>query len=130
MVAVPAFLAVISPLWLTEATDVLLEDHLSDCEAVPGFALAEIFDELPTTRVMDLALTEMLFGRIGSVTVTFTDALTDETCAERAVIVAVPCFLAVITPLELTEATALLLDDHFTVLFAEAGATDAVTFLV
>jgi hypothetical protein len=67
---------------------------------------------------------------LGSVTVTLTDDLIVEAYDERAVMVAAPAFLAVTTPLELTVATVLLLEDHLSVFTAVDGATDAVTLEV
>jgi len=75
---VPAFLAVMRPFELTVATEVLLDAHVICCDDVVGIACAVTCVLSPMKRDKELELTEMLFGRLGSVTVTLTDDLTVE----------------------------------------------------
>ena len=66
MVAAPAFLAVTTPLELTVATFLLLEDHLSVFTAVDGAIDAVTLDVLPLSRARVAELNVILVGRLGS----------------------------------------------------------------
>ena len=116
--AVPAALAVTTPLLETVATDVLLEDHETLVfVALEGETVAVRVPELPATRLIvdrfkETPVTEI----VAAVTETVQVAVFAPSVVVQ-VIVAEPAALAVTVPSEVTEATEELLDDQLTLLF-------------
>lgn len=127
--AVPAALAVTTPLLETVATDVLLDDHETLVfVALEGETVAVRVPELPATRLIvdrfkETPVTEI----VAAVTETEQVAFLDPSVVVQ-VIVAEPAVLAVTIPSEVTEATEELLDDQSTLLsVAFDGLTVAVS---
>ena len=127
--AVPAALAVTTPLLETVATDVLLDDHETLVfVALEGETVAVRVPELPATRLIvdrfkETPVTEI----VAAVTETVQVAFFDPSVVVQ-VIVAEPAALAVTIPSEVTEATEELLDDQLTLLsVAFDGLTVAVS---
>ena len=116
--AVPAALAVTTPLLETVATDVLLDDHETLVfVALEGETVAVRVPELPATRLIvdrfkETPVTEI----VAAVTETVQVAVFAPSVVVQ-VIVAEPAALAVTVPSEVTEATEELLDDQLTLLF-------------
>lgn len=116
--AVPAALAVTTPLLETVATDVLLDDHETLVfVALEGEMVAVRVPELPATRLIvdrfkETPVTEI----VAAVTETVQVAFFDPSVVVQ-VIVADPAPIAVTVPSEATEATEELLDDQLTLLF-------------
>jgi hypothetical protein len=127
IVTVPAALAVTTPEEETVATDVLLEDHVTDLSvAFEGVTVAVNVWVSPTVIDSDVLL------RLTPVTETVLALTVTEHVAffppsfVVTVIVVVPAAFAVTTPEEETVATDVLLVDHVTDLsVALVGATDA-----
>ena len=123
--AVPAALAVTTPLLETFATDVLLDDHETLVfVALEGETVAVRVPELPATRLIvdrfkETPVTEI----VAAVTETVQVAVFAPSVVVQ-VIVAEPAALAVTIPSEVTEATEELLDDQLTLLFV---ALDGLT---
>ena len=126
IVTSPSFTPVTTPLPLTVAIDVLLEDQVTDLfVALSGFTVAVIVPVLPGAIVM-LLLFRLTPVTATSLTVTLQVAVLPPT-AVFAVMVAVPAFTPFTTPELLTVATAVLLELHVTLLLgAEDGDTVAV----
>ncbi len=98
IVAVPCLTAVTVPFWSTVATLFLLVFHLG--------VLLDVLETESFTTPLRKSETELLLSfRVGCLTVTWQAALVRSAVA---VIVAVPGFLAVITPFSSTEATLFL----------------------
>ena len=123
--AVPAALAVTTPLLETVATDVLLDDHETLVfVALEGETVAVRVPELPATRLIvdrfkETPVTEIVAAVTETVQVAFL-----KPSEVVQVIVAEPAALAVTVPSEVTEATEELLDDQLTLLFV---ALDGLT---
>ena len=123
--AVPAALAVTTPLLETAATDVLLDDHETLVfVALEGETVAVRVPELPATRLIvdrfkETPVTEI----VAAVTETVQVAVFAPSVVVQ-VIVADPAPLAVTVPSEATDATEELLDDQLTLLFV---ALDGLT---
>ena len=115
--AVPAALAVTTPLLETVATDVLLDDHETLVfVALEGETVAVRVPELPATRLIvdrfkETPVTEIVAAVTETVQVAFL-----KPSEVVQVIVAEPAALAVTVPSEVTEATEELLDDQPTLL--------------
>ena len=125
IVAVPSFLAVTTPELETVATEVLLDDQVTDLSvAFEGDTVAVSVPVSPT--VMDI----LLWFRVTPVTDTVEELTVTEQVAVLlpstvlTVMVAVPAFNAVTTPAEETDATEVLFDDQVTDL---SVASDGVT---
>ena len=124
----PTALAVTTPEDETVATDVLLEDQVTDLSvAFDGNTVAVKDSVSPTVRESDVLfkLTPVT-GTVAAFTVTVHVAVLAPSVVVT-VIVADPAAFAVMTPVEDTVATELLLDVHVTDLFvALVGETVAV----
>lgn len=126
IVAVPGAFPVTIPVLDTVATDVLLDDHVTDLfAAFDGNTDAVNVIVPPTVTDVDVAVIDTDDTRIGF-TVTVEVADLPEPSAALAVIVAVPGALPVTTPVLDTVATDALFDDHVTdLLLAFDGDTAA-----
>ena len=116
--AVPAALAVTTPLLETAATDVLLDDHETLVfVALEGETVAVRVPELPATRlIVDRSKETPVTEIVAAVTETVQVAVFAPSVVVQ-VIVAEPAPLAVTVPSDATEATEELLDDQLTLLF-------------
>lgn len=128
IVAVPRPFAVTKPLPLTVATLVLLEVHVTaGLVALPGVTVAVNWTVSPLFSVAVVLFNVMPVTNRGF-TVTWQVALLLLPSAVVTVIVALPTDFAVTRPVLLTVTTAVLLDDHVTVLSVVlSGDTVAVS---
>ena len=115
------------PSTVTDATEVLLEPIPISPDQFVGEAVMDISDDCPTTNSREDLLKLILFiPTAGEDTVTEQVAVL-EPSRVLTVMIAVPAPFAVTTPLELTVATDVLLEDQVTFLFvAFEGETEAV----
>lgn len=111
IVAVPAFLPFIFPAVLTVATEVLLEDQVTDLFVVLDGEIVAVSVLVSPTRMLTADADNVTFFALTFFTVSLQVFLILVSFI-FAVIVAVPAFLAVILPLEFTVATFVLLDDQ------------------
>ena len=125
MVAVPAFLAVTTPLLLTEATAELVLVHLTFSDAPSGLTESDRVSLSPTSRESDLGERVILVGATAAATVICILFLILVLAAEVARINTFPGFLAVTVPSADTEAMAGLLLFQVTDWLAVAGFTVA-----
>ena len=132
IVADPAAFAVTTPDVDTIAIDVLLDDQVTDLfVAFDGLTVAVRVAVLPSSNERDVRSRETpVTDTIAAVTVTAQVAFFEPSWVVQ-VMVAEPAALAVTTPLVLTVATEVLLDDQVTDLFvAFDGLTVAVRVAV
>lgn len=132
IVAVPAFFAVTTPFEDTVATAVFEDVHFTVLFAFLPLELTVAFKVslLPSSNEA-VVLFNLTFVTLPETTVTFTFAFFLEFFFDVTVIVALPAFFAVITPLLLTVATFLLDVLYVTFLFAALlGLTVTVVFKV
>ena len=135
IVALPIFLAVIFPLWLTVTIELSEEDHLT------VLSVAFVGDTVATNVVVaplpfNVTEVSLIFTSVTSTiwdavsfTVTFTFSIMP--FVDSAIIKVVPFATALTTPLLETVATEVFFDVHFIVWYvAFAGSTLAVIFAV
>jgi hypothetical protein len=115
MVAVPGLLAVTTPALLTVATAVLLLDQTTGHFVFDDFALS-VADAAPTVNERAvLSMVNVVVSAVSAVTAAVTVTLLSAVLLQAvALMVAVPGFIGVTTPVLFTVATAVLLLDQTT----------------